>query len=91
MSELYTAEIRDELGHVTSATLVHTPAEVAQWYMERGIKLDAVEMTMPDREGLIAAYTAKEPDPETDYVMVEGEGAPQYTFLPAQDAQLCLF
>lgn len=28
---------------------------------------------------------------EESYLMVEGEGAPQYTFLPAQDAQLCLF
>ena len=36
-------------------------------------------------------FATDEDAAQESYLMVEGEGAPQYTFLPAQDAQLCLF
>jgi len=59
MTELYECEIRDYFGYVESAALVTTPAEVAEWYMNHGVKLDAVTMTMPARRNVIASYTTK--------------------------------
>ncbi len=85
---MYTAEIRDELGCVESAATVMIPSHVACFYREHGVEdMSKVTMKQHSTGNIIASYTYTKQSP----LMVEGEGAPQYTMfdLP-KDTQLAL-
>ena len=59
--------------------------------LEERQRLDAEEAPKVQDAAQEQFFATDEDTAQESYLMVEGEGAPQYTFLPAQDAQLCLF